>query len=100
MRYAHNSVIRLRNHRLICILAIFFLASCGLMADSKSHTSAAQDPQKESYHAQPYQGRLEPDDGQWVRPAKDYASLRYSSLNQVNTGNVKNLQLAFTFSTG
>src|ERR1041385_9073105 len=40
------------------------------------------------------------DDGQWIRPAKDYASTRYSTLDQINTGNVKNLKLAFTFSTG
>lgn len=81
-------------------MATFLLAASGAMADSKSHTSAGQDPQKEAYHAQPYQGRLEADDGQWIRPAKDYASLRYSTLNQINTGNVKNLKLAFTFSTG
>jgi lanthanide-dependent methanol dehydrogenase len=43
---------------------------------------------------------MAPDDGQWTRPAKDYASTRYSSLDQINTGNVKNLKLAFTFSTG
>ena len=43
---------------------------------------------------------MEPDDGQWIRPAKDYASTRYSTLNQINTDNVKDLKLAFTFSTG
>jgi glucose dehydrogenase len=47
--------------------------------------------------AQPYQGQLEADDGQWVRSAKDYASTRYSSLREIN---VKQLQLAWTFSTG
>ena len=58
-------------------------------------------PQTESnYQARPYSGKLEPDDGQWIRPAKDYASTRYSTLNQVNNGNVKDLKLAFTFSTG
>ncbi|HEY6051991.1 MAG TPA: methanol/ethanol family PQQ-dependent dehydrogenase, partial [Thermoanaerobaculia bacterium] len=40
------------------------------------------------------------DDGQWVRPAKDYASTRYSSLDQITTANVKDLKVAFTFSTG
>src|SRR5205823_4979791 len=58
-------------------------------------------PQTESnYQAHPYQGKLEADDGQWIRPAKDYASTRYSTLNQINNGNVKDLKLAFTFSTG
>jgi PQQ-dependent dehydrogenase (methanol/ethanol family) len=33
-------------------------------------------------------------------PAKDYASTRYSGLSQITTGNVKDLKLAWTFSTG
>lgn len=53
-----------------------------------------------NYQSRPYQGQLETDDGQCVRPAKDYASTRYSSLDQINAGNVKTLKLAFTFSTG
>jgi glucose dehydrogenase len=40
------------------------------------------------------------DDRQWVMPARDYVSTRYSGLDQINTENVKNLQLAWTFSTG
>ena len=40
------------------------------------------------------------DDGQWLMPAKDYANTRYSDLDQINTGNVKNLKVAWTFSTG
>src|ERR671939_409589 len=39
-------------------------------------------------------------DGQWIMPAKDYASTRYSTLTEINTGNVKSLKLAWTFSTG
>ncbi|MDQ2777830.1 MAG: methanol/ethanol family PQQ-dependent dehydrogenase [Acidobacteriota bacterium] len=42
----------------------------------------------------------QPDDGQWVMAPKNYASTRYSSQDQINTGNVKNLKLAWTFSTG
>ncbi|MDQ3995816.1 MAG: methanol/ethanol family PQQ-dependent dehydrogenase [Gemmatimonadota bacterium] len=41
-----------------------------------------------------------PEDGQWVRPAKDYASSRYSGLTEITTDNVARLGLAFTFSTG
>nr|WP_245473081.1 methanol/ethanol family PQQ-dependent dehydrogenase [Mesorhizobium sp. M7A.F.Ca.CA.002.05.1.1] len=33
-------------------------------------------------------------------PAKNYASTRFSDLTEINEGNVKNLQVAFTFSTG
>jgi lanthanide-dependent methanol dehydrogenase len=40
------------------------------------------------------------EDGQWTMPAKDYASTRYSGLNEITTANVANLKVAFTFSTG
>jgi len=40
------------------------------------------------------------DDGQWTMPAKNYASTRFSTLAEINTGNVKNLKLAWSFSTG
>jgi lanthanide-dependent methanol dehydrogenase len=40
------------------------------------------------------------DDGQWLHPAKDYASTRFSSLDQIDVGNAATLRLAFTFSTG
>jgi lanthanide-dependent methanol dehydrogenase len=40
------------------------------------------------------------DDGQWLMPAKNHAGTRYSTLSQINAGNVKNLQVAWTFSTG
>ncbi|MFL5333376.1 MAG: methanol/ethanol family PQQ-dependent dehydrogenase [Geminicoccaceae bacterium] len=41
-----------------------------------------------------------PDDGQWTMPAKNYASTRYSELTEITADNVKNLQVAFTFSLG
>src|SRR5947208_16996576 len=41
----------------------------------------------------------EGEDGQWSRPAKDYASSRYSKLDQINARNVGNLRVSFTFST-
>src|SRR5262245_22697451 len=40
------------------------------------------------------------EDKQWTMPNKDYASTRYSSLNSINTENIKNLKVAWTFSTG
>jgi PQQ-dependent dehydrogenase (methanol/ethanol family) len=40
------------------------------------------------------------DDGQWVRAAKDFASTRYSALDQINATNVKHLKPAWTFDTG
>jgi lanthanide-dependent methanol dehydrogenase len=41
-----------------------------------------------------------PEDGQWTMPAKNYASTRYSALDEISGANVKNLQVAFAFSTG
>jgi PQQ-dependent dehydrogenase (methanol/ethanol family) len=40
------------------------------------------------------------EDGQWPMPAKNYASTRFSGLDQINTGNVQNLKVAWTFSVG
>jgi PQQ-dependent dehydrogenase (methanol/ethanol family) len=40
------------------------------------------------------------EDGQWLMPAKDYASTRFSGLDQINVENAKDLKPAFTFSTG
>src|SRR4051812_31196225 len=42
----------------------------------------------------------EAEDGQWVRPAKNFASTRFSGLTEITTGNVRNLHLAWTFGTG
>ncbi|HEY0544462.1 MAG TPA: methanol/ethanol family PQQ-dependent dehydrogenase [Pyrinomonadaceae bacterium] len=43
---------------------------------------------------------IEAEDGEWRMPAKNYASTRYSGLDEINTANVKNLKVAWTFSTG
>src|SRR5688572_4815700 len=40
------------------------------------------------------------EDGQWVMPAKDYASTRFSGLDQITAANVRDLRVAWTFSTG
>src|SRR5690606_23938600 len=40
------------------------------------------------------------DDHQWHMPAKNYASTRYSTLDEITTTNAKDLQVAWTFSTG
>jgi PQQ-dependent dehydrogenase (methanol/ethanol family) len=41
-----------------------------------------------------------PEDGQWLIPGRDYGGTRYSALNQITTENVKDLQVAWTFSPG
>jgi lanthanide-dependent methanol dehydrogenase len=40
------------------------------------------------------------DDAQWAIPAKNYASTRYSGLDQITAANVGRMGLAWTFSTG
>jgi lanthanide-dependent methanol dehydrogenase len=45
-------------------------------------------------------GQLPVDDGQWLMPAKNFASTRFSSLAQITVSNVAQLRPAFSFSTG
>src|SRR3954463_6902236 len=86
-----------RTYTSLCLGLVLSLAA-GCSKDKSSQQQLTQQGNASSAHA--YQGKLEPDDGQWVRPAKDLASLRYSTLDQINTSNVKNLKVAWTFSTG
>lgn len=41
-----------------------------------------------------------PDDGQWTMAAKNYASTRFAAAREIDTHNVDDLKVAFTFSTG
>jgi PQQ-dependent dehydrogenase (methanol/ethanol family) len=43
---------------------------------------------------------LQQDDGQWAMPAKNYASTRFSGLDEINAQNVGRLGVSWTFSTG
>ena len=44
--------------------------------------------------------KLASDPKNWAMPTGDYANTRYSTLEQINKDNVKNLQVKWTFSTG
>ena len=44
--------------------------------------------------------KLSKDSNQWVMQNGNYASQRYSELNQINKDNAKNLRPMWTFSTG
>ena len=44
--------------------------------------------------------KLQKDDNQWVMQRKNYSSWAYSTLNQITKENVKNLKVAWSFSTG
>ena len=93
---------------LLTILLPLAATSCsrGDAAPKSSRRSTASDSQP----ARAARGSLgtagiaipgaEAEDGQWVRPAKDYANTRFSALEQINAANVKDLRVAWTFSTG
>jgi PQQ-dependent dehydrogenase (methanol/ethanol family) len=40
------------------------------------------------------------EDGNWTMPARDFASTRFSALDQINVKNAKDLKVAWTFSVG
>jgi PQQ-dependent dehydrogenase (methanol/ethanol family) len=42
----------------------------------------------------------DPEDGQWLRAGKNFANTRYGGLDQIRADNVKDLRVAWTFSTG
>jgi len=44
--------------------------------------------------------KLSNDPANWAMPTGDYGNTRYSKLDQINASNAKNLQVAWTFSTG
>jgi len=50
--------------------------------------------------AQPASQAWLPDDGNWYMPLKDYAGTRYSQLAEINTDNVRGLQLVWSQQTG
>jgi len=44
--------------------------------------------------------QMQADDGQWIMPAKNYASTRFSGLDEINVQNARNLKVSWTFSMG
>ncbi|HJT71413.1 MAG TPA: PQQ-dependent dehydrogenase, methanol/ethanol family [Terriglobales bacterium] len=85
---------------MIVAVLVGFAAATSLFAQSQAPVHMTLPSTEANFHPRPYQGKLAPDDGQWTMPAKDYASTRYSTLDQINTTNASKLQVAFTFSTG
>jgi len=79
---------------ILIVSAVALFASCSKQPQTKHEASASGS----------IAGNLttpaSADDGQWLMAAKDYANTRYSNLDQINTGNVANLKVAWTFSTG
>jgi PQQ-dependent dehydrogenase (methanol/ethanol family) len=87
----------------VAIYIAFLSLSCSSKPPQESRTPPAAQPQTQSSASG---GASVPafaageEDGQWTMPAKNYASTRFSGLEEINAGNVKNLKVAWTFSTG
>ena len=60
------------------------------------HALAAPTP--EAGRTAPASANAPPDDGQWTMPSKNYASTRFSGLDEITVANVKNLTPDFSFS--
>lgn len=84
-----------------CIAALIIICACRKAAEPNrrssfpflEHFSTAPDVKTDLVS-------LQQEDGQWIMPAKDYASRRFSGLNQITADNVRNLRVAWTFSMG
>jgi PQQ-dependent dehydrogenase (methanol/ethanol family) len=71
-------------------------SSCAQRAEPPQ--SPSNRVQNQSTGAQ--EANSEAEDGQWTMPAKNYASTRFTGLDQISVANVANLKLAWSFSTG
>jgi PQQ-dependent dehydrogenase (methanol/ethanol family) len=78
------------------IICLSFLHSA--CANRQTPPQATNRVQNQSTGAQPVNSETE--DGQWPMPAKNYASTRFSGLDEINAGNAASLKLAWSFSTG
>ncbi len=77
------------------------LAAATLLAGCNRSTPTTQGPKTGPLPTPPATSvNLANDDGQWIMPAKDYANTRFSGLTGITTDNVRNLKVAWTFSTG
>src|SRR5688572_3001158 len=81
--------------RLVLVLALVGLVACDRSEPRLAHQSASR--------RAAFVGGVNPapdDTGDWIRPAKDYASTRFSPLEQITLDSVRQLTVKETFSTG
>src|ERR1043165_2033803 len=95
-RIRRAELCRFRPASILAAFALLLSASCS--SNSGGPTQAPKQPAGN----QPTGATAAsaPEDGQWPMPAKNYASTRFSGLDETNTGNVQNLKVAWTFSVG
>ena len=96
-----NRVGSARPARAVATVILALLAACGREGTTaRSETTARESrPAGARATARPM---LPPgaDTTEWTIPARDYASTRFSELSQIDSGNVRRLRPAWTFSTG
>src|SRR5947208_8738411 len=86
-----------------CLASAALLTAAALVSScdrgSPEGSSPSSPPSSASAHATPPAAASPADNGNWEMPGKDYASTRFSALNQITPANVGKLAVAFTFST-
>ena len=80
------------------IAAAFLAARCQKQTTDTSRPGSAR--ALSGKLSEPDLVKAQADDGQWLMAAKNYASTRFSGLDEINTGNVRQMGVAWTFSTG
>lgn len=82
------------------VVACCLLSACsGHQGQSQASTASASGSVAGRL-TEPDLTKLQQDPGQWAMTAGNYASTRFSTLEDINTTNVSRLKVAWTFSTG
>jgi glucose dehydrogenase len=76
------------------------VASAGLVATACGSSTTTSSPETASAATAGAPSPVDDADKQWTMQNKNQSATRYSSVNQINTETVKNLKVAWTFSTG
>ena len=84
-----------------CLAAALAAAVLGLApAVAIAQPASPSAPSERAQKAVPPASAAPKDDGQWLMAEKNYASTRYSELDQINGSNIAKLRPEFTFSLG
>jgi PQQ-dependent dehydrogenase (methanol/ethanol family) len=80
--------------------SVIAVVSCGGSNHTPPQTGTPAGTTGASAAAKPGTNPAADESGDWTRPAKDYASTRYTPLGQITTESVRQLGVKGTFSTG
>ncbi|HEX8688281.1 MAG TPA: hypothetical protein VF654_17335, partial [Pyrinomonadaceae bacterium] len=73
--------------QLLPALALLASLSCSTKPEGGSALAPQPKPPQATNLPTGAQSAAEPEDGQWLMPAKNYASTRFSGLDQINADN-------------